>query len=168
MAELTGLNSLDAAIAAFLAEGWYDEGGVSVEHGWLTEDDWNDGVYVPFERFRDPAAADGLCHSLNGQAARFLEGKGFDAYSSEDGLPDGLDYDYARYAGQGSHPAYPLHPDQLGYHDRTIAAAPNHVVCFVQADGQVFALDFACAQYGYAELPLVLRYDRQGGFARTW
>jgi hypothetical protein len=163
MTERTGIPELDTAIEQFLANGFEDEGGIGVAHGWLSKDAWNDGARIPFERFRDPAAADGLCHALNGQAARFLADHGFDAYSSEDDLPHGLDYDPAV-----RHSARSLHPDQLGYGDRTIEGADHHVVCFVElSDGSVLALDFACAQYGYtATLPLVLRYDGKGRFSR--
>jgi hypothetical protein len=117
-------------------------------------DEWQDqaGELWPVETLSEPGVAAHACYEIADQFVCFLRERGLTAHVS-----GGAEDEQA----QGS-------PDAFGYADRCLSGEPTHHLAYLDADGERYAVDFACAQYGYTEFPLVQRLAADGRWQRTW
>lgn len=148
MAERTGLPQVDQLIDRFLERDLTEIERADADQ--FSDDDRD--VYQPLAWMRDGKRAWGWCHVLAGQFARFLEHEGVTAWSSEDEFgSEGLTY------------------TALGYTDAPGVKGQGwikfHCVTLVEEAGERFMVDWTASQYGYAEFPMVQRYDPA---AQTW
>jgi hypothetical protein len=133
MAERSGNKQLDALIEAFIRRGtWYE-----------SVPDWLNGGHLEVARsldvLRTPRGASNKCVPVTGEFNRFLQ---------EHGWP-------ASCAGERDDRRAITTPDELGYRDRRLPGYDAHTLTITQAGGLLVAIDWACAQYGYHEFPLV-------------
>lgn len=60
-------------------------------------------------------------------------------------------------------------PDEHGYTDRTIEGFPTHSSSTIEGPGgELYRVDWSAGQYGYQELPMVMRAGSDGTWQREW
>lgn len=131
MAERSGETRLDALIEAFIRRGIWHE----------SVPDWLDGgnmeIAQSLDLLRTPRGARNKCVAVTGEFNRFLRTEGYPIRQADD---DHLEL---------------ITPDELGYADRTIYGYNAHTLTITEVFGIPVSIDWAAAQYGYHEFPLV-------------
>jgi hypothetical protein len=152
MAERTGIPALDCLLREFAYEAGAEESmDTDGRIDWL----------------RSPLEAEGYCSVISTELAAYLSGRDVDAYDSgrHANLPA------AEYADASRNPFYGGAHDAaaFGYQDATRTPDyDQHSLVVIHWQDALFLVDFAAAQYGYGEFPLVQRQAADGSFARVW
>ena len=134
----TGVPEIDATIDAYAQKNEVAEEG--------------EDRLVPLAAMKDPYEAEGFCSIVSKDFAAFAQERGLTAYDS------GKNVNAPGYA----HPGNPLlgtahDAEAFGYKDRTRTSEyDEHSATVIEHGGRTFVVDWAAAQYGYSEFPMVM------------